>query len=262
MMNLRPANQRIVGPEGEQRRKARYWLRCSGVMDPTPELVTAVIEHAGSCPGGSFKSLAVECLARRGITPTSETIGEKLAAWKVCLTEYARRAGEARPEKWAADVMQVEPSHGSRMIKLPRPAVAMAWLDILGQPVTLLQIDRLAPLVLRIDHVTRREVLAWQAVVSRGELPTPEAIQQEVRAQDAKIPNDLAERESDVVAFVGTFVTRRKTGPTWAEVGATFGWTRFETNAAIHHLAERGLLRFTTKARSLRPGPCDLVTAS
>lgn len=231
-------------------------------MDPTPKLVAAVIEHAGGCSGGSWKSLAVECLGRKEITPTCETINGKLAAWTGCLTEHARHAGEAHPEEWAVKVMQIGAGRSNHVIKLPPAAVAMAWLDILGQHVTLLQIDRLAPWVLRIGHVTRKEVLAWQALVSRGELPTPEAVEQEVMDQDCRMPEDLAEREHEVAAFVETFVTRRKTGPTWREVGATFGWSMFEVNAAIHHLGERGLVRFTKAKRSLRPGPGVVGAAS
>jgi hypothetical protein len=232
------------------------------VANPTPKLVAAVAEHAGSCPGGSWKSLAVECLARREIMPTPETIDDKLAAWTACLTDYARRAGEAQPEQWAAKVMQIGRGRGQRLIKLPRPAVAMAWLDILGQPVTLLQIDRLAPWVQLIGHVTRQEVLAWQTQVSRGELPTAEAVAQEVLAQRSQMPDDLPGRTGEVVAFVTNFVARRNIGPTWNEVGSTFGWSRPEVNAAIHHLAERGLLTFTETKRSLRPGPRSIVTAS
>ncbi|MGP4104572.1 hypothetical protein ACTWPW_59885 [Nonomuraea sp. KM90] len=232
------------------------------MTDPTPKLVAAVAEHAGSCPGGSWKSLAVECLARKGIMPTVETIDDKLAAWTACLTEYARREGEAQPKQWAAKVMQMGRGRSQRVIKLPRPAVAMAWLDILGQPVTLLQIDRLAPWVQRIGHVTRQEVLAWQALVSRGELPTPEAVEQEVLAQRSQMPDDLPGRTGEVVAFVTNFVARRNIGPTWQEVGATFGWSRPEVHAAIHHLAEQGLLTFTATKRSLRPGPGSIETAS
>lgn len=261
-MNLRSDDQRRSESPAERRRYARYWLRCAGVTNPTPKLVAAVVEHAGSCPGGSWKSLAVECLVRKGIMPTPETIDDKLAAWTACLTEYARRAGEAQPEEWAAKVMQIGRGRGQRVIKLPRLAVAMAWLDILGQPVTLLQIDRLAPWVQRIGHVTRREVLAWQAVVSRGELPTLEAVEQEAMVQGSQVPDDLADREDEVVAFVAKFVARRKIGPTWQEVGATFGWSGPRVNAAIHHLGERGLLSFTETKRSLRPGPRSIVTAS
>ncbi|MFC4588217.1 hypothetical protein [Sphaerisporangium corydalis] len=164
--------------------------------------------------------------------------------------------------QWAAKVVQIGRGRDQRMIKLPRPAVAMAWLDILGQPVTLLQIDRLAPWVQRIGHVTRQEVLVWQALVSRGELPTPEAVEQEVSAQRSQVPDDLAGRTGEVVAFVTNFVARRNVGPTWQEVGATFGWSRPVVDAAIHHLAERGLLTFTETKRSLRPGPRSIVTAS
>ncbi|MFC5828089.1 hypothetical protein [Nonomuraea insulae] len=262
MMNLRPEDQRCSKSPGERQRHARYWLRCAGVTNPSPELVAAVAEHAGSCPSGSWKSMAVECLARKGVMPTPETINDKLAAWTACLTEYARRAGEAEPEQWAAKVMQMGRGRGQRVIKLPRPAVAMAWLDILGQPVTLLQIDRLAPWVQRIGHVTRREVLGWQALVSRGELPTPEAVEREVLAQRSQVPDDLAGRTSEVVAFVTNFVARRDVGPTWQEVGATFGWSRPEVDAAIHHLGEHGLLSFTETKRSLRPGPRGIATAS
>ncbi|NJP98486.1 hypothetical protein HCN51_55245 [Nonomuraea sp. FMUSA5-5] len=52
--------------------------------------------------------------------------------------------------------------------------------------------------------------------------------------------DDLPGRTGEVVASVTNFIARRSVGPTWQEVGVTFGWSRPEVHAAIHHLAEQG----------------------
>ncbi|MGI5292991.1 hypothetical protein ACQEVF_58110 [Nonomuraea polychroma] len=222
--------------------------------DPSPELEAAVLDQLARCRGGSWRSLAVEYLARRETIPSGELIRDRLTTWEQHLADYGRHIGEAEPEEWAAALMQIRVTAGNVDAKAARIAWAMVWLDIVGQTVTCDRIATLEPWV-RLAGVSFVDAKAWQDLLACGEVPTREAVERHLAEQARHAVAGVVGRERDVVAFVAAYVARRGVGPTWREVGGTFGWNRAQFEAVICDLTGRGFLSFTEEKRSLRPGP-------
>lgn len=128
------------------------------------------------CQAGSWRALATEYLVRRSIVPDDAAIEARWAAWRGYLVDYARASGETRgmmPEQWADELLGWGGPDKTFRSKLPRPVIAMVWLDILGQEVTLEKIAAVAPTVLKADGLTWQEFQAWKDVVAQGDVPTP-----------------------------------------------------------------------------------------
>lgn len=251
---------------------SRSWLWRLGVRNPSEAMVREVSRQWHRCQAGSWRALATEYLVRRGIVPEDAAIESRWLIWRNHLIDYAQAYGDTRAmtaQQWAEEMLRWGGPAKTFRSKLPRPVVAMVWLDILSQEVTAEKIAVLAPLVPKVSGLTWQKFQAWKDVVARGGMPTPQAIHRAQndaqRARSRVRPNICAPRrqrlahvvgrELEVARFVADMVADTGNGPTWAEVGQAFDWTTSQSRTAIHALARQGWLRFTMTPRSLRPGP-------
>ncbi|MDP4504036.1 hypothetical protein [Nonomuraea turcica] len=185
-LSASPAVQPAESGRGDKAmdRMSRSWLWRLGVRKPSAVMVGAVSRQCHRCQAGSWRALATEYLVRRGIVPDDAAVQARWAVWRDYLVTYARATGNTRgqtAEDWADQMLSWGGPDKTFHCQLPRPVVALVWLDILGQKLTVEKINAVAPTVPKAKGLTWQTFQAWKDVVARGQVPTPKAVRQALK---------------------------------------------------------------------------------
>jgi hypothetical protein len=218
---------------------AEAWLRRHR-LEPSPERMRVLLVMLSRMPWGSWQARACRHLVKQGRVPSGDDIMALVERWRACLAAFPGVAG-------ADGVGQLAPE-----------AIALIRLEEARRPVTPEAIAELVPYV----PADGRTPGPWMALVSRGLLPTPEAVQEEQarmreRRKARRVGNARARlvgREAEIVEWVAAYRARHAQGPLWREVWDAFEMSRQAGGPILHRLCREGWLHSTRRVRSLRPG--------